>query len=399
MSRQQGNEVSMKILHLGNVPVPRDHPQYPRVAARQHPGRWVLNTALAQKAAGAEVEVFSQAHKASCDFDCDIEGVRVHFFRTYHPYRHFTFYALDSLRMAHAIRCAAPDIVHAHGTEAAYGWAAQKSGLPHCITAQGLFFQIIPTLGRPPTWNERFLRWGEDIVWRRERFAIAKSDYVRQALASRYPQLDLALIPNTYEPSLDAPLAEPTGHQIAFVGSVDTRKGVHLLADAMETVVREVPDVVLHMVGNPDESSAIGYAHDQLARLRRTLGDKLVLHSKLPSRELFAVLDSCTVLAAPSTEEMFGNQLIEALMRGCHGIVSDATAMAENVRRFGNGTVVPQGDAVSLSRAIVARFLAPPSLEDRESARERIREWMAPPIVAARHFDFYRHILSLEQPN
>ena len=107
----------------------------------------------------------------------------------------------------------------------------------------------------------------------------------------------------------------------------------------------------------------------------------------------------CTVLAAPSTEEMFGNQLIEALMRGCHGIVTDATAMAENVRRFGNGTVVPQNDAVSLSRAIVARILAPPSLEDRKSARDRIREWMSPTVVAAKHFSFYRHILSLEQPN
>lgn len=387
----------MKILHLGNIPVPRDHPQYPRVAARQHPGRWVLNTALAQKAAGAEVEVFAQAHKASCDFDCEIEGVLVHFFRTYHPCRHFTFYALDSLRMAKAIRKAAPDIVHAHGTEAAYGWAAQKSGLPHCITAQGLFFQILPTLGRPPTWNERFLRWGENIVWKRERFAIAKSVYVRQALAAQYPQLDLCLIPNTYEPALDAPFAEPKGHQIAFVGSVDRRKGVHLLADAMESVVREVPDSVLHMVGNPEESSATGYAHEQLVRLRNTLGDRLVLHGKISSRELFAVLDGCMVLAAPSTEEMFGNQLIEALMRGCHGIVTDATAMAENVRRFGNGTIVPQGDAVALARAIVGHLLSPTSSDDREATRKKIREWMSPPIVAEKHFAFYRHILACRQ--
>ena len=123
------------------------------------------------------------------------EGVAVHFLRTYHPYRHFTLYALDAWRMARLVRRLAPDVVHAHGTEAAYGHAALRSGLPFCITAQGLFFQILPTLGRAPTWNERFLRWGEDRVLRRTRHVIAKSEYVKAALEQQYPHLDLTLIP------------------------------------------------------------------------------------------------------------------------------------------------------------------------------------------------------------
>ena len=73
----------MTVLHLGNVPVPTDHPERRRV--HQHPGRWVLNHALAQKAAGLDVEIVSQAHRASRDFDCEIEGVKVHFLRTYQP--------------------------------------------------------------------------------------------------------------------------------------------------------------------------------------------------------------------------------------------------------------------------------------------------------------------------
>ncbi len=386
----------MKILHLGNVPVPRESPQYARVAGRQHPGRWVLNTALAQRAAGADVEVFTQAHRATCDFECDMEGVPVRFLRTYHPYRHLTFYALDSVRMARAVRRAAPDIVHAHGTEAAYGWAAQRAGLPHCITAQGLFFQILPTLGRRPTWNERFLRWGEHLVLRRERFVIAKSEYVRDALAAKYPNLELTLIPNTYEPSLDGPLAARSGHEIAFVGTVCDRKGVHILADAMRMVSEKVPDVVLHMVGNPREKTASGYAGEQLRRLRALLGNRLVLHGKIPSQALFAVLDRCVALAAPSTEEMFGNQLIEALMRGCHGVVTEATAMAENVRRFGNGTVVPQRDPAALAAALAEHLLFPPTDAEREAARRRIRDWMSPGTVAALHLDFYERILSAQ---
>lgn len=387
----------MRVLHIGNVPVPVDHSEHGRV--KQHPGRWVLNHALAQKAVGFDVEVISQAHKASCDFDCEIEGVTVHFLRTFHPYRHFTFYALDAWRMARFVRRLKPDIVHAHGTENSYGHAAVRSGLPFCITAQGLFFQIIPTLGRPPTWNERFLRWGEDRVLRRTRFVVAKSEYVKSALAEKYPRLDLALIPNTYEPALDGPLVPRSGHAVAYVGTMDERKGIRYLVAAMREVVEAVPDVELHVMGNPPEESAQGYTGDCLRSLREILGPRLVLHGRVPSRELFRILDGCRALVAPSLEEMFGNQLIEGLMRGCHGIVAEGTALAENARRFGNATVVPQRDASAIAVALRNSLAQPFVREEIEHARERIRGWMSPAVVARKHLEFYEQIRKANSAN
>lgn len=383
----------MKVVHLGHVPVP-DSVSRDVFAVSSHPGRWVLNHALAQEAAGFDVEIVSQAHKATCDFDCEIEGVTVHFLRTYHPYRHFTFYALDAWRMARFVRRLAPDIVHAHGTEAAYGHAAVRTGLPFCVTAQGLFFQIIPTLGRPPTIHERFLRRGEDRVWRKTKFAVAKSEYVKAALAAHYPQLDLALIPNTYEPGLDRPLAPRTGHAVAYVGTMDERKGVRYLVDALREVVKTVPDVTLHVAGNPPEESAAGCAGEQLRALRTLLGPRLVLHGRLPSRDLFAMLDGCRALVAPSLEEMFGNQLIEGLMRGCHGIVAEGTALAENARRFGNATIVPQRDAGSIARTLASLFSVPFSAESAEVAREAVRKYMSPAVIASKHDVFYSKVLN-----
>lgn len=382
----------MTVIHLGNVPVPVGHPE--RKRAHQHPGRWVLNHALAQKAAGLDVEVVSQAHGASRDFDCEIEGVTVHFLRTFHPYRHFTFYALDAWRMARFVRRLAPDVVHAHGTEAAYGHAALRSGLPFCITVQGLFFQIIPTLGRPPTWNERFLRWGEDIVLRKTRFVVAKSEYVKAALAKQYPHLDLTLIPNTYEPGLDVPLAPRTGHAVAYVGTMDERKGVRYLAEAMREVVAAVPDVELHVMGNPKESKATGYAGEQIRALRETLGNRLVLHGRVPSPKLFSILDGCRALVAPSLEEMFGNQLIEGLMRGCHGVVAEGTALAENARRFGNSTVVPQRDAGAIAGVLDKVLTQPGDCDSAEETRQRIRDWMSPEVVAEKHRRLYRTMIA-----
>lgn len=380
----------MRIVHLGNIPVPAGHPEYGRV--KQHPGRWVLNHALAQKAAGLDVEVVSQAHKASRDFDCEIEGVPVHFLRTFYPYRHFTFYALDAWRMARFVRRLRPDIVHAHGTENTYGHAAVRSGCPFCITAQGLFFQILPALGRPPTWNERFLRWGEERVWKKTKFAIAKSEYVKKALVAQYPHLQLALIPNTYELALDAPLAPRDGHAVAYVGTLDERKGVRYLAEAMRDVAKTIPDVELHVIGNPPEETAQGYAGECLRSLRETLGARLVLHGRVPSRELFGILDGCRVLVAPSLEEMFGNQLIEGLMRGCHGIVAEGTALAENARRFGNATIVPQRNAAAIAAALRCELSKSFNPVLAESARHCIRDENAPSVIAGKHLLFYETV-------
>ncbi len=383
----------MKVIHVGNVPVPADHAEARRMSS-QHPGRWVLNHALAQKSAGLDVEIVTQAHKASCDFSCDIDGITVHFMRTYHPYRHFTFYAIDRWRMARKIRALHPDVVHAHGTEAAYGWAAQGSGLPYCITAQGLFFQIIPTLGRPPTLNERFLRAGEHAVLKRANHVIAKSEYVRNALAAEYPNLDLTLIPNTYEPGLDCPLSDKTPHSLAFVGTMDMRKGVSFIAEAMKNVVKAFPDTVLHVAGNPPEDTVGGFAGECIRSLRASLGDNLRLHGKMPSVDLFSMLRGCTALVAPSLEEMFGNQLIEAVMCGCHGIVAEGTALAENARRFGNCTVVPQRDPASIAAAVCDVFMNPSDSAVIENARDNIRGYMSPSVVAAKHLALYERILA-----
>lgn len=383
----------MKVVHLGNIPVPTDHPQYERVSAHQHPGRWVLNHALAQKAAGLDVEVVSQAHKASCDFDCDIEGVRVHFLRTFHPYRHFTFYALDSWRMARFVRTLHPDVVHAHGTEAAYGHAAVSSGFPFCVTAQGLFFQIIPTLGRAPTWNERFLRWGEDMVWKKTRFAIAKSEYGNESLRERYGHLDISLIHNAYDVVLERPVPPKAGRRVAFVGGVNERKGFHFLLKTAEKMAGD-SGFAIHVVGNAPEGRGSTYENESIGALRSVLGERLVLHGKLCAEDVFSVLDICRVIAAPSLEEMSGNQVTEGIMRGCHAVVFDATGVSGIARKAGNSTIVPWGNGNRFADAVKMVLEHPPGPSEIEKSRESVSSFMSHSVVASLHERLYRRILS-----
>ncbi len=379
----------MKVIHLGHVPIPSDHPDYGRLAV--HPGRWVLNHAQAQQNhTDLQVEVVTIVHKSSCDYVTEVEGIPVHFLRTFHPRRAETRFLLDRWRVARYTRRLQPDVVHAHGTEDAYALAAQQTGLPNVITAQGMMFQIIPRLAQVPR-AMRCAARTEALALRRASHLIAKSAYVAEGLAAAWPHLTLHQIPNTYQAALDAPLLSPAGHQLAFVGSIDERKGVHLIADAMSQIQAAVPDVVLNIVGNHDQPT--GYAATQIERLRDTLGDHLVLHGRQPALKLFEILRPCTALLAPSLEEMFGNQLIEALMCGLHGIVPEETALAENARRFGNSTVVPQRDSTALARAAIAALQSPPATADREAARHNIRTFMGPPAVAEAHRSLYQQVV------
>ena len=317
----------------------------------------------------------------------------VHFLRTFHPYRHFTFYALDDWRMSRFVRRLGPDVIHAHGTEAAYGHAAVRSGLPFCVTAQGLFFQIIPTLGRPPTWGERFLALGETMVWNRTKWAIAKSPYGAKGLRDRFPHLEVELIYNTYDPIFDKPLAEKNGPLAVFVGTIDRRKGFHLLPRVFSDVVARCPETILHVVGNAPEGLGSNYEQTHVRALRRILGSRLVLHGKLPVEGVVSVLDRCRLIVAPSLEEMSGNQVTEGLLRGCHAVVFEETGVAGIVSQVGNCSIVPFADASAFARAVVSNLSAPFDLARAESSRKAVQDLMSRTGVALRHANWYRRIL------
>ena len=66
--------------------------------------------------------------------------------------------------------------------------------------------------------------------------------------------------------------------------------------------------------------------------------------------------------------------------------------MAENVRRFGNGSIVPQSDPPSLADAICAA-LERNSFPEGEPARQSVIDSMGPQRVAQLHQVLYSKIL------
>jgi len=381
----------VKVLHVCNVAIPPDHPDFPRL--RFHPGRWVLNLALAQQQhTDITPELLVQTPGASEDFHCTIEGIPVHFIAAPYQLRSATLFWFDKRRLARKVRELKPDLVHAHGTEDAYGLAAQESGLPYVITVQGLIFVINRVLKPRLLSRDRAVEIAERICLKRARDVIAKSDYVAAELKAQFPHLSLHQIPNTFDARLLSIPPGRRGRVVAFVGTVTERKGVHTLRAALALAQVTLPDIELWVFGDTSAGAA-EYEVREKAMLRELMGSRLVLHGILPALEVAKRLAQASALAAPSQEEMFGNQVIESLLVGTHAIVTEGTAMAENVRRFGNGTIVPQSDPRGLADAICAA-LSKDSFPAAEPARQAVIDALGPEQVARVHRALYAKIVA-----
>jgi hypothetical protein len=89
---------------------------------------------------------------------------------------------------------------------------------------------------------------------------------------------------------------------------------------------------------------------------------------------------------------MFGNQVIEAIMVGTWPIVTEQTAMAENVKDVGFGCCVGQKDPKQLARTVLSKVFEPLVPSEATKARTTILARMGPEVVAQGHFKVYQEI-------
>lgn len=383
----------MRVVHLCNLPLPPEHPDHGHISF--HPGRWVLNLAIAQRRhAGVDARLVMQVPGSRHDFRTEIEGVPAHFVAAPDKLRSATLFVPDVLRLRKVVLAEKPDLVHAHGTEDAYALSAQACRKPYVITAQGCFFIINREL--PPRFvsRERAVQLTEWLALRWAKYVIAKSAYVRDELAQAFPNLTIHEIPNTIDPRLlEIPVdREREAGSLAFVGTVVPRKGVHLIADALVMLEREDPEVFarikLSVFGDrPGHESE--YETTCKKRLRDLLGERVTFHGTIPALEVAEALSRTEVLLAPSLEEMFGNQFIEAVAVGADAIVSEGTALAENARRLRAGRVVTRNDAPALAAAIREAVIRPITLTERIERRKEVAAFVGPEAVATMHRELY----------
>jgi glycosyltransferase involved in cell wall biosynthesis len=143
---------------------------------------------------------------------------------------------------------------------------------------------------------------------------------------------------------------------ILFVGSLELRKGVHVLYNAMKKVWSTYPSAKLVLVGRDTEHSPewglsfTQWLYKQANSDEQTKNLKII--PSVDAKTLVELYSACDVFVFPSFAESFGLVMVEAMACGKPAIGSNLPSLSEIIEDGISGSLFPKGDASKLADRI-----------------------------------------------
>jgi glycosyltransferase involved in cell wall biosynthesis len=243
--------------------------------------------------------------------------------------------------------------------------------LPSVFTAHDLLPRR--TAGRTDLWR-RLLRRFERVV--------VHSDNGRETLAGIGVDANrLRVVPHPVFPS-DPPRTDD-GRTVLCFGVIRSYKG---LGDAIEAV-RRAGDARLLVAGDPLEPLEPYRAAAAGLDVEWRLG-------YLPPEQVDRAFGDATIALFPYRPELDqSGALLRALGAGVPAVAYDVGGVAEPVRRFGAGRVVPAGDVEALAAAVRELLTDRAALEAARAGALRAREELTWDAAARAHLAIYEEIV------
>jgi glycosyltransferase involved in cell wall biosynthesis len=243
---------------------------------------------------------------------------------------------------------------------------------------------------------------------RSERWGVRRADAVfspSRALAALtaddmgFDPHSVHVVPNPIEIEAFQPGAPATSGPpvILYVGKVERRKGVHLLAQALPAVLGKFPEAVVEFLG-PDTRTGPGGASMRehiLGAVPEEVRQRLVFRGNVPRAELPLHYRRSCVTVFPSLFENFPNVCLEAMACGRPVVGSQASGMAEMIVDGQSGVLVAPGDVPGLTAALL-RVLENPEWAEGlgRAARLRVEQVYALDAVARRMAACFRRVIA-----
>ena len=206
---------------------------------------------------------------------------------------------------------------------------------------------------------------------------VVHSERGRETLAAFVPAERLRVIPMPVH-ARDIPRRDD-GRTLLFFGVIRPYRG---LPDAL-AALEQVPDARLIVAGDPVVSIE---EHLGAERVDWRLG-------YLPQAEMERAHAEATVALFPYRPEIDqSSSLLHALGAGVPAIVYDVGGLAEPVRAFSAGRVVPPGDVGGLAAAIRELLDDPAARAEARAGVPRAREALTWDAAAAAHLAVYREL-------
>jgi len=278
-------------------------------------------------------------------------------------------------------------------------WMITTADLP-CETGFGPRCLVSNCRGRPEGWASlpyNDLRWLKIGGHRRMLSAwvdlfISPSEHLASWLASNMDVNDLVTVPN-FTAAPEQPPGPPLGAppSILFAGRLSREKGVHVLLEAMPTVLREHSDALLTVAGD-------GPRRRDLEQMARSLGleDRVRFLGRCSGDRLQDLYGETNLVVLPSLwMENCPVAVLEAMAHGRPVVATRIGGLPELVQDRVSGALFERGNAADLAAKILALFSDPNLVQAAgEQALLLHRTRFTPEIHIRRLEEIYESLLT-----
>ncbi len=205
-------------------------------------------------------------------------------------------------------------------------------------------------------------------------YLIAVSDYLKQGIIERFPELSNRCV--VVYPGIDLNIFKSKWENgssrekiIMYAGRVVPEKGIHVLVEAFKMLKRDIPDIKLQIYGMDIGPNV---QENYLSQLK---DDAVELLGLYPRKEIAEVLRKAAIFVYPVIwEEALGLAPLEAMTVGVPVIVSDVKSGYSEFINNHNGFYFNTGDSVQL-KDIMKKILEEPERQHDIgcNARETIK--------------------------
>lgn len=190
-------------------------------------------------------------------------------------------------------------------------------------------------------------RWMEWRFLKSSSYVVAASPYIRERLNKRLPHgAMLWQIPFIRE---ETRASRPMDGELLFIGTIEPRKGLHLLLESMRILKMSDHDFRLTVIGKTVDTQYFENLKDYM----KTENLNVDFKGYIAEEEKEALLSSADIFVFPSLLEGYGMAIVEAQRYGLPTVSFDNSAMPINVRNGETGFAVPSGDTSAFAEAIL----------------------------------------------
>lgn len=178
-------------------------------------------------------------------------------------------------------------------------------------------------------------------------YFIAVSKGMYNFYKDRLDKAKCIYIPNVidYIPDVDS---KKNTNTIISVGRLSKEKGFIDLISVLNIVKQQIPDIVLHLIGDGEQKEEIIEKINSL-----DLNRNVIIHGFLNKEEIEECMLDSSVYVMTSLTESFGLVLLEAFSYALPCVAFDCAAGAKELINKNNGVLISNRDKYSMARAIV----------------------------------------------